>query len=89
MFPAHSAGSAEGDHFGKKIKRWWRQAARQNTTLNLTDFDASAPLPDRLEWARGKGLRVGSIFARNSVATSKVLAFSVRRCLAAAAEHAI
>lgn len=89
MSSAHSAGFAEGDHFRKKIKHWWRQAARHNKTINLTDFDPSAPLSNRINWARGKGLLIGSVFTRRSVAPSKSLAFSVRRCLAAAVAHAI
>ena len=49
----------------RQANRWWVEAAPR-AGVDLTGFDADAPLEQRLSWALALGLLIGTVYSRFS-----------------------
>jgi len=58
------AGAAN-ELLAREIPAWWLVAA-EKTSIELAEFDASAPLDARLTWAASQGLVIGTVYTRFS-----------------------
>lgn len=75
-----SEAGAVNDELVREIHQWWQDAA-QSSGINLSDFDPSAPLEDRIAWALGRGLEIGTVYTRFSSKRQHSTADQVRTCV--------
>jgi site-specific DNA recombinase len=66
----------------------WIEVARRSG-VDLTGFDANAPLTDRIAWARAARLDVGGVLSRYSSKMQHSTNSQVQECVAFAATHGI
>src|SRR5262245_40829849 len=59
-----SAGAASPE-LADQVVTTWKEAA-QNAQIELSGFDATAPLADRLAWAASQGLDIAAVLTRFS-----------------------
>ncbi|QDU94470.1 recombinase family protein [Lignipirellula cremea] len=80
------AGEVTPD-LARQAQACWAEAARQQG-IDLTDFDPSASLEQRLFWAKQHGLEIGCLLARHSTKLQHSTGDQVRdNCQAAAARR--
>lgn len=77
------AGAADSD-LARQAHDSWIEAARK-AGLDLTGFDPETPLGQRVAWARGQGLDIGTVLARYSSKLQHSTADQVRDNVQAAA----
>lgn len=75
--PVEGAASPE---LSRKAIEWWIEAATRGG-LDLTGFNASAPLAERLSWARSVALEIGGDYARYSMKEQHSTEDQVRGCI--------
>ncbi len=63
-FQLPDAGAANQE-LARDIHEWWQEAA-EKTDIDLSGFDPAAPLDERIAWALGQGLDIGTIYSRFS-----------------------
>ena len=54
---------AVNDELAREIHVWWQEAA-ERTDIDLSGFDADAPLGERVTWALEQGLDIDSVGRR-------------------------
>ena len=80
--PLSSTGAA-GDEFARMVHDVWVDAAEE-AGIDLSRFDPTAPLVERIAWASGVGLDVAAVYTRSSRRRQSV-GNQVRECVAVAA----
>ncbi|MCR9294158.1 MAG: recombinase family protein, partial [bacterium] len=63
-FQLPDAGAASQE-LAREVHEWWQEAA-EKTDVDLSGFDPAAPLDERIAWALGQGLDIGTIYSRFS-----------------------
>ncbi len=79
--PENGAASAE---LAAETVKWWEDAA-EKAGIDLTDFDSQAPFDQRIAWAHGKGLLIGTAYSRFSSKRQHSTYDQIRTCVQHAA----
>lgn len=79
-----SAEGAVNSELAGEIHQWWQENA-QAAGIDLSGFDAHAPLSNRIAWALAARLVVGTIYTRFSSKRQHSTSDQVRTCLQDAA----
>jgi DNA invertase Pin-like site-specific DNA recombinase len=82
-----TAGAASLEIAKLVQETWLREAAKSG--INLDGFDPSSSLADRIAWARGKELAIGSALSRFSSKLQHSTAAQISDCVLYAARHGI
>jgi DNA invertase Pin-like site-specific DNA recombinase len=85
LLTSDGAANVELMHLASTL---WMEVA-QKSSINLTGFDPSAPLLERLLWARGQDLEIGSALSRFSTKLQCSTTAQVREVITYAAQHGI
>jgi DNA invertase Pin-like site-specific DNA recombinase len=82
-----TAGAPASD-LCRQAHRWWAEAACRSG-LDLSGFDAEAPLERRVAWAHASGLQVGTVYSRFSSKLQHSTDDQVRATVTWAAQHRV
>src|SRR5437879_2634009 len=80
------AAGAAGEDLAVLAHRWWIEAATR-AGLDLTGFDPSATLAERLTWAQVRGLEITTVLSRFSSKMQHSTQSQVQECVVFAAWH--
>lgn len=83
-----TAGSAS-DELAAKALAWWMEAAEKSGKIDLSGFDPTATLADRIAWAEQARLDIAAILSRYSTKMQDSTESQVKHCIDYAARHGI
>lgn len=75
-----SVAGAVDEELAREIHQWWQESA-QAAGIDLSGFDADAPLATRIAWALALGLVIGTIYTRFSSKRQHSTSDQVRTCV--------